>query len=223
MTKEDFSMDWQGEEPPVDQELRQMMQTASAEPTAAEMASFWQDLEGKLDGVAPAEHKARWFALPRVYMPWLGAASGLLVVLMLLVPQRFFETGRSASLEQDTQGFSESLQDQETAPMVLGAAPEVQSPTKAEQPASARREAMPKKQKLILHEQAPPFIPLAADFPVRWERLSAHEFVLRFAPTHQAAFLKWSKAWPENITVTPENGVEEAADRERVYRVEQKP
>ncbi len=222
MTKADFSMDWQGEEPPVDQELRQMIQTATPGPTAEEMASFWQDLEGKLDGVAPAEHKARWFALPRVYMPWLGAVSGLLVVLMLLVPQHFFEAERSASLEQDAQGFSESLQDQETVPMVLGAAPEIQPPTKAEQPTSTRREAMPKKQKLILHEQAPPFIPFAADFPVRWERLSAHEFVLRFAPTHQAAFLKWSKAWPENINVTPENGAEETADRERVYRIKQK-
>ena len=223
MTKEDFSMDWQGEDPPVDVELRHMMQSASAEPTAEEMAAFWQDLEGKLDGVAPAEHKARWFALPRAYMSWLGAVSGLVVVLMLLVPQRFFEAERSASLEQDTQSFSESLQDQETAPMVLGAAPEAQPLTKAEPPASARREAMPKKQKLILHEQAPPFIPLAADFPVRWERLSEHQFVLRFAPAHQAAFLKWSKAWPENITITPENGAAEAAEQERVYRIEQKP
>lgn len=210
MTKADFSPDWQGDDPPVDRELRQMMQSASAEPTAEDMARFWQDLEPKLDTAASAAHKARWLALPRVYMPWLGAASGLLVVLMLLVPRHAQEP-------------STSYQDQAQTPMTLGAAPEAESLAKSEPPASLRREAQPKKQKFISEEQAPLFLSVPPDFPVRWERLSEQLFLLRFAPAYQADFLEWSKALPENITVRQEKVDPEAAGQEWVYRVEYTP
>lgn len=193
----EYSEEWQGEDPPVDEDLRHMLQAAATGPNARERESFWGDLERKLDATVPSKHKAKWFALPwhtgRGYLPWAGAACGVLAVLLLLVPTHRPETSQ----------FVESA-DRAEAPMILGAAPEPESPAVKHK----AREAV----------RAPEFASTPA-FSVRWERIPTG-YLLYIARTDREAFLQWSQDWPAGVEVRLRPPSEMTPAEQLIYQVE---
>ena len=245
-------------DPAVDEDLRQFLQAFSTGPTAEEQSRFWDDLSHRLDeaetepsaqSVQNERPSPRLLSLPlRRSLPWLSAASGLVVVLLLLVPlSRQSELASfSDRVVQDVQQaesrVAEDFATEAEAPMVLGApAPqaEISQPQKVLR-APARRSAkrvspaappqfeVAKEAKAEL--QQPAFLRAQSDsnvaasaepgFEWQWQQLSETLFTVRFASQHEAAFLQLTKTWPEEVQVTRAGADVATRAKELAYRVE---
>jgi hypothetical protein len=209
-------------DPTVDAELRDFVQRFSIGPTAEEQARFWDDLSKKLPEQKVPAHV---FAQPtpsrlKRYLPWTALASGLAVVLLLLVqPGEKFT--HQAALSERAEGqrapAAESLDmesshlnspasdaagaDSKAEPMVLGAAP-VAKRVQKEKPSEA------------------PFGLANPDFDLRWEKLSEKVFLIHIAPQDRDPLQNLAKDWPSGLVLT--QVTESSGEKKEVYRLEDK-
>lgn len=178
------------EDPPVDKELRDIVRRFSVGPTAEEQERFWADLSEKLP---EQKVSAKTFAKPsrRRYLPWTALASGIVVVLLLLV-QPSKDMSKQAILSDAVE--QESFSAAESEPMVLGAPPPA-----AHSNAHQKKES---KRDIANVDVSAPFGLASPDFQVRWERRSDQVFWVHISLENKDRLLALAKQWPSGLILS---------------------
>ncbi len=213
-----------GSDPPVDKELRDVLQRFSVGPTAEEQTRFWADLSEKLPEQKASAHLFAPSTFKR-YLPWTALASGVAVVLLLLVLPGEKSTRQAALSDKAelqsvpaAESFREANSDADYSdvegsaePMILGAAP-------------AAKRARQQKTEQNLSKQAfsssPPFGLSTPDFSVRWEPVSETVFLVHISASDRERLMRLAKNWSVGLVLTE---VTERSDEKKLsYRLEDK-
>lgn len=213
-------------DPPVDLELRDFIQRFSVGPTPEEQGQFWDDLSQKLPVQKAPAHLLAPVTFKR-YLPWTALASGVAVVVLLLVPfgeNNLQQVALSDRLERQETLASEALTDRDSdtasEPMVLGA------PPAAREPAPQRIAKAKKAERDRAVDSQAPFGLAEPDFSVRWEFLSEKTVLVHVLVKDQGKLLQWAKNWPAGLVLTEvsapsaPDAAQQLSEKTWIYRLE---